>query len=495
MKPAFLLSLILLTATFSRAETTAELMERIKTAAKAEAKEAAKSKDPLAVHASSLLEQLVLEFDSPALDHPDFNLPRLVEQVEMTSNSNQLQELCRTTVKQMRAERQQKGAALAEEMRTGFGSVLKDALEAKETKALDVPLAKVQALVEKGRQQSWNNPELPTLIAQGADLQAFLGRWQQYLAGIRTYNADSRLHWLLEERSDFSAFIPRSELLARIAEIEKEYAGKTAATATQPSSPNDIYARAWTIIGGIHDFHDLDESMPKLEELMLKLGQSGSAVSLQGILDHLRTLQHAHLDLEKGLATNIPVTTFDYSTPSVTNAVYSLRAQLLLAALPRLLGVTGADLPQPGDNPPTYLNRIANQAREKENWPLLKRASEVAQSINIGLTPTRNDLQALQAYVAAIDQEEARLYPQAVRLYLTALQSGSQMISPAKIGDRLDAIRKNHAQEYEQGMEPDHNRSFPPGMRTPTGFQPGGAPSGGSNAPNMITVPPLPKKN
>lgn len=492
--------LFLTTACIASAATTSELLDQIQTDARAEVKESKKSKDHLAEHSAQLLEGLILSFDDAKAETRGISLLSWVEQVEMAAYSDPLQELCHKTAQQIRAERQQRGAALAEEARTSFATVLKNALTAKEAKALDTPLVQAQELEAKIHGDYLGNPELSTLLTQGESLIAFLRRWQEYLAGVGSNNSPRsyfNLRNLLDARSDFSAFMPRSELLARIKEIEdthKEKAEKVAEAPPKPVSSSELSEQVQAIVMSIHDFPGLDEAVPKLEALRSKFTTPGSTQSLDNILDNLRFLQRAHLDLSQGLATNLPVTFTNYSSQAVSNTIYDLREQLLLTALPRLLDVKGDDaLPQPGENAPTYLLRTAEGALKKDNWPLLKRTIEVALSLNIGIAATVSDRSALQFFVAGVDQEEARQYATAVGSYLNALRAGSQMISPALIGDHLDGLRKNHPQEYAEGVQLDQKpkmsdpREVQAWMRTRSyGAQ---APDPGSVPPVVLTVP------
>ncbi len=499
MKRALAHLLLFLVGRIASADTTAELTEQIKAAAKAEVKESAKSKDALAMHRSQTMEGLVLEFNRTVMESRDVNLLRLVEQVEMATNSDKLEALCRDTAKQIRAEQQQRGSLLVEEMRQTFTTALQGALTAQDAKALDAPLSQIHELVERGRRDYLINSNLPILAEQGQQLWEFLRRWQEYLAGLDSNDGKDprrRLRNLLDTQKDFSAFMPRSELLARIEALENKPQSNVpqetkAAVDIQSLSPAEIEVRVRGIVNGIHDFRDADQALPRLAEYATKIGRAESAHDLQKILAQLQSLRSTYRDLEKGLAMSIPLSSTNYSPELSNDALYPLREQILLMALPRILGVAGADLPEAGDNASTYLNRVAERARKKANWSLLNRTIDAAKPFQIGTATTSSDQTALQSFLAGINEERARQYAPAVSSYLAALRSGSQMLPPESIGDRLDAIRKDHPQDYEEGMQLVLRPSPFPDLRARTG-QPTGNPFPPgilTAAPVMITVP------
>jgi hypothetical protein len=168
----------------------------------------------------------------------------------------------------------------------------------------------------------------------------------------------------------------------------------------------------------------------------------------------LHNLYSCYLELKNGSVTGgnpndiSTVSRMGFDSPGTFAA---LRDQLLLFAVPRLLGLPETQDAKPGETLPVYLLRLANTARETSDWGLLERLLERSQQVNAGAVFTPEDRAELPHFLAGINQERARQYALAVGSFEAALKTGSQIISPEVIGDHLDSIRKEHPQEFAEG--------------------------------------------
>ena len=87
-----------------------------------------------------------------------------------------------------------------------------------------------------------------------------------------------------------------------------------------------------------------------------------------------------------------------------------------------------------------------------------------------------------ELFVSANNQEIAGQYSLAVLSYEQALASGTDLVPPKIIGERLAAIKADHLQEFQQGLDlyltPPTPRypagyPYPPGYPYPQGYRPG----------------------
>ncbi|HEY3900451.1 MAG TPA: hypothetical protein VGM54_17720 [Chthoniobacter sp.] len=93
-------------------------------------------------------------------------------------------------------------------------------------------------------------------------------------------------------------------------------------------------------------------------------------------------------------------------------------------------------------------------------------------TLRIESTAAVNDREALQLFLAGLNQEKAMQYVFAVISFEQALKTGSQLISAELIGGHLERIQKEHPQEYQKGVENSLNPPAPASPRTgfPSGF-------------------------
>ena len=118
-------------------------------------------------------------------------------------------------------------------------------------------------------------------------------------------------------------------------------------------------------------------------------------------------------------------------------------------------------------------------ARERKDWQFASRIVTATQTAQVGdVLAKSSDSSALNSFLAALNLEKAGEYSLAVNSFQTALKTGSDLIPVEDIGAHLAAIKRDHAADYEAGLQLTVN---PPAPRTdsfgrPTGTTRSGMP-------------------
>lgn len=474
MKVLCLLSL-LLASSITWAESTAVGLERLKSGMKMEI-QSPDPKDSMGLsHTMDL--QLYLQYlaQAPDDDDPSGRMIQVLTETENKVRSKKLQELCRTLAKQLREERARQEDAYVEKLRTEYTAAVRAGLNAKEIKDLDPLIIHINRLVAERPRDLSRGEHVSDLVNQGHGVAEFLRYWQDYMAGYRSSSPLANLQNLMNESTRFGEWLPRSEVLARLKEAEAtEEAGRGGPAATQKKE-----AKAKEIIAATRTLADMKGSLEKLEELD-KIPSTSSSY----IIDYsigLRSLQQYY--------TKPAPAPFDlgvihsYSVSNSAPDLEPLRTQLILYLLPRVFGLGEADAAKPGETPVVYLHRIQKLLRDRSEWARLDEA--IVMSLQSGFGPYQSeDRMVLMSYAAGVNQATARRWALAVRSFQSALLHTSSLITPEMIGERLDAIRKEHPEEYEQGVKAAQAAASKPssGFSISTGVQ--------ATAPSLPTSPP-----
>jgi hypothetical protein len=450
----FLTFLLIASLGTAGAETTDELIEQLKAAVKAEAKTARNKNDGANQQRFYQLQQLLLQLNrSNTEGQGEYNLPQTIEAIGSIVSSEKVEEICRTLAPQLRAEAEKREATLAEEMEKGLAAALRAGLAGKTIKDLDAPMVAVSRLIQESNNRQTNNPKLRNLNSQAQQLAEFLRQWQDYLAGLDTGDGQSsrqRLQNLLNSSRDFSAFIPRSELLAHLSELQKQHG---VFEEQKNLTSTDIETKGREIVHATKTLQEIPQALQQLQILATTPRAGGMASGLiNQYINTLSNYQLVYAQLLQGATSNVNLGGVFSGLIVENNAsVLALRNQLLLFTLQRLLNQPENQAAKPDENVPAYLQRIAALAREKADWTLLGRTVDVAQTFNINTGSIIYDRAAVQAFLAGLNQERAQQYAFAVASFLAALKTGSQILPVEVVGERLEAIRKEHPEDYEQG--------------------------------------------
>lgn len=438
--------LFVFTSGLLRAESTTELRDQLRLAVRAEIQAALRDKAPTAPEHSRQLQVMLVEFSqaegqaegSPRSD----NLLRTVEIIQSAATSQAVVELCGRLHKQLRIEQAQRDTALIQEMQEGLAAALRAALATNSVEGLDAPAQAISRLAGKAEATASRNSQILALAQQAQKLEDYLHRYQSFSVGLETGESLEPLWREFMNSSDgFSAIIPRSEILAQTRKGRRR---------TWTSEEQEDRARE--IMSHVHSLDDVDRAFADLQKLC--------EVHLQGkFSDYLQyaraTLRGYHIvlhDLDVGVFVDRHLREIAVNEiVSSDDTLSELRTQLLLRAIPRLLGLEQTLPPEPDDNAATYLHRVAITARSKADWGLFARAIAFTEELNIDPTATSRDRAAADLLLAGLNQERAHEYAAAVCSYEVTLKTGSQLLPAEFIGARLEDLRAAHPQDYERG--------------------------------------------
>lgn len=348
--------------------------------------------------------------------------------------------------------------AAATEVRALIKSASDAITQAKKAEDLDAIVAQLQKFL--GDKYGFNS-ENQALYQQAESACAFSKLWQDYLAHLnrgQTQLAAGDLQSALAADQG-SGLIPRSHMLALLADTTRANAGPSAAASSETEK----------ILNGIKTLADME---PALHQLA-RLAQNDPQASLASA--QLAPLVQLYTSVKAGLPETLNFNSLGGNMPSVLSP--QLQSQLLLLVFRHYFDSSKIAAPMPDEKPDRYVNRVMAEALAGQDWPLLKktvaariffdRSSALAMA---GPNPTVG----IDDLLAGINQQAAAQYALAVVSYQNALKVSDTAIPAPFIGSRLAEIRKDHPAEYEQGMR---MALSPPVARFMPASVPGNAPS------------------
>jgi len=209
-------------------------------------------------------------------------------------------------------------------------------------------------------------------------------------------------------------------------------------------------------------------------------------------------------DLKNGLPTSVNI---DFMG-GLTGAGVSVKANSLLLKfiLQHYFDTYKGAPPADNETPAAYATRVKNDALAGQDWTLLKKAltahAYLYRNVAAGSAPD-DESAGVDEMITGSNQNGAGQYALAVESFLTALKSGSLYVPAKFIGGQLDAIKRDHPDEYDAGVEAYLAPPSPnfPGMINPAMFNPAysgrrprpgmpGYPGGTPNQPTpALTIP------
>lgn len=278
-------------------------------------------------------------------------------------------------------------------------------------------------------------PQMFQALRKAEAALQFVARWQDYLSEAGSGNTEEA-HEILQNLSqtDQIGLIPRSEILARIH-------GPAPALSQAPTRPV-----VKELLDRIKTLDDMSAALETLKKWSVE--DRGPRGEIQSAIAALAPLDGTYREFKAGLATKIEG--FLTDARLCPAYVISLRAQLLALLLPRYLGLPEEWKPRPDEGVHAFLDRVATDALEHRNYILAARAREVQYFMKYGMLDAQKSQAA--AFITAHNQEEAGQYALAVASYQKALATGTEIVPPKVIGERLAVIQKEHPTEYAEGM-------------------------------------------
>ena len=338
---------------------------------------------------------------------------------------------------------EQKGDAEAVAMKAELEHVKEAVNAARKPEDLDPLLFELQKYQNNGINGTFT-PENQELVQQLVGALEFTKQWQNYLSHTASGQTDQARNDLssLSQNNFGLGIIPRSRILALLA-------GQAAAPTGNAPAPTPPVTDAQKIVDGINTLDDLESALGRLNSLA---SQDGLA---RDYAQHLAPMVEIYDDLKNGLPTNVSINFMgDVTGPGISAKANSM---LLKFILQHYFDTYAGAPPAERETPAAYSSRVKNDALTGRDWPLLKKTLTVHAYLfrNVaGLGGAAdNEAAGLDDMITGINQDEAGQYALAVASFQTALKAGSLDIPAKFIGEKLDAIKRDHPAEYDAGME------------------------------------------
>ena len=360
---------------------------------------------------------------------------------------------------QIQNSRAQEIKAAKDQLETAMQRTNAVLLKAKTAKELDSALIEMRR-IGSSRRSGYSDAARDETQSRAQEAARFLQRWQDYLWAMESGKFSNALSLLNElaanEQNPFG--IPRSEILGR-------------ARALEDTEKNQVKTVASPIVQKIQTLDDLPAAVQALhaDQALFRSNELSSLASA------LEGLCRTYLAFKEGIATTINMS---YSGPGDAYPIVTrLRAELLLRVLPRILEVQENNQPKAGETVDAYLQRLSTAARAAGDFELLGRVISIQRQIVIGFSGAANpnvndDYTAFLAFRDGQNEERAHQFTDAVMAYRRALRFGSTTIPAEFIGQRLEALKKEHSDDYDRAInmpQRDEGHFIPPRGYPPSG--------------------------
>jgi hypothetical protein len=211
----------------------------------------------------------------------------------------------------------------------------------------------------------------------------------------------------------------------------------------------------------------------------------GARMDISTTIQRLSALDQAYSEFKAGLSTKVDVIVPKaHVYEPFQSLTASVRAQVIAAVLPRYLGLPEDVKPKAVEGPHLFLDRIAAEAMSKNDYLLAAKARETQRLLRDGVNNSTQESSQAGLFITAHNQETAKQFALAVTSYEKALAIPNDLVPAKVIGERLAAIKAEHPQEYQQGLD---NYLSPPMSRSP--YPPGWPPG----RPQSRSAQPMPQ--
>ena len=313
-------------------------------------------------------------------------------------------------------------------------------LKARKASDLDASLIELHRLAAAPARFRSGNPERESAVNRLRDAARFLQQWQNYLWAVEGEKFDNGIRILtdLAQTQQSPLDVPRSEILTRARSLEEK---------DRAEADNFVVP----ILKNVHLLEDLPNALTQLKSRPAYKSQT-----LSSLVSGLEAVCKAYVAFKEGVATTLPPTY--WQTGDTNPVVTRLRAELLLQVLPRILGVEQTDPPKANETVETYLMRMRATAIAHRDFELLSRTISTAREITSSIVGPGWSLIA-QDYTSFVywregqNAERAKRFFEAALAYRRALSSATPAVPIEFIGQRLDAIEKEHPDEFRQATD------------------------------------------
>lgn len=265
----------------------------------------------------------------------------------------------------------------------------------------------------------------------------FVAKWQDYLVKHANHADDA---WLtvsfLADTAKGEPIYPRSKLLEILASMR-------ATEAADPEAKKTPETKAEELLASVKTLEDLDAQIVKLRGTGPRAGVEQYALiqEIQRMREALALLGTGNLeDAAKANSAGF----------SKLPKLIELHAQLTIRILAKALNAE----PQAGESAGDFIMRLAADARQRKDWHRLRDVLETpSRFLRPGPLVTVGDRSAVRSFLAARNLDEAGVWPAAVTAYIQALKNAATFLPVGEIKERLEAIRREHPDDYQRGSD------------------------------------------
>jgi hypothetical protein len=371
----------------------------------------------------------------------DSGLESMVQQMMSSTSSDAVQKAGADLLAAIRADRKAQTDALESKVDAVLSRVPAIVQQAQKPSDLDDILGEIQSPLPTGSPYGGNIDDQTEMNRVNSTYQ-FVSQWQDYLSESASGNKQTALNTLRnlsEQRPAGPPIVPRSTILARIAALEPQI---NAAPTTYPQAAPPIESKINPILDSIKTLDDLPAAVQRAQALNTNFSNGTDQFSLQ----MLQTMATRYAEAKNGLAVSVDFKPTNYGYQSPPPQFARIEGLLLDYLLPLFLGKDAPPL-NANESIDDYLDRVTAAATAASNLPLVQKVFVAKVQIAGG------QVQEIQEFITALNQEEAGQYEFAVGSYENALRQSSRFTPASFIGDRLAGLQKNHPSEYAAGMK------------------------------------------
>jgi hypothetical protein len=201
------------------------------------------------------------------------------------------------------------------------------------------------------------------------------------------------------------------------------------------------------ILKGITTLDDMEPALQQLSRLSPNDPQAATAGAA------LTPLVQLYTSVKSGLPEILNFNSLGTNTTTVISP--QLQSQLLLLVFSHYFDTYKGPAPAPDEKPDRFVNKVMIDALGRQDWPLLQKVAAAETYFNRSSALAMsgpNIAVGVDDLLAGINQEAAGQYALAVVSYQNALKVSDTTIPAKFIGARLAAIKKDHSEDYDDGM-------------------------------------------
>lgn len=403
------------------------------------------------------LESLLVE-NLPDKELPDERMAQTIQallQVRAISRDKKVSELSEKLVDELRTQARAAAKRLQESFNTTLARCMRDGFKATKPSELDAPLKELAGLKRQLAMMQNRNADVQIAYnSQGLQtVEGLLNVYQDLLfaaeKGITAPNSGQRLSGDYSYR-DLSDIIPRSEFLELVNSAMNHLPKKDQKATGLPWE--DLDRKLKEAMAEVSKFDDLGGALKRAMDLIQEQEKAIGKPYSGGITGTVRKIHKIHQDIQAGLGATVDVSLLLLRDEDESAA--KINAMLLRFVMPRILGCGEENGIREKETLALFLARTAAGAIEKQDWSQLAKVLDFCQRLPSNQSPlSSTDSSAYKQFLSGQNLERAHQYAAAVASYHSALKTGSQMIPVDFIGERLTAIEKDHAKDYQAGID------------------------------------------